>query len=298
MSFACVPNVFFYRNYMNDSLRTNVFLRFNPESIACACLFLAARTMQIPLPNKPPWYEIFEVEFDTIKSICLTILQLYKRPKANFEKLEKVVDEAKKLQVEAKLKAKIGHGSQDGTPNSNSRANSPKVSTPSSLLSKKIKTEDRSRSHSENGSPEQKNGDSHKGKRRHDDSDRSRSRSRSHSRSRSYSRSRSRSMSPPLKKKKKRSYTPIRRHKKDKYYDDDDYYYSSKEKRSHKVKKRVRSHSRSPSFTPPRYTSSKSNKKYLKEKRRSYTPEKIHRSRKHRNGHRESSPSRDRSYSS
>lgn len=35
------------RNYMNDSLRTNVFVRFQPETIACACIFLAARALQV-----------------------------------------------------------------------------------------------------------------------------------------------------------------------------------------------------------------------------------------------------------
>lgn len=37
----------FNRNYMNDSLRTNVFVKFQPETIACACIFLAARALQV-----------------------------------------------------------------------------------------------------------------------------------------------------------------------------------------------------------------------------------------------------------
>lgn len=37
----------FFRNYMNDSLRTDVFVRFQPESIACACIYLAARTLEV-----------------------------------------------------------------------------------------------------------------------------------------------------------------------------------------------------------------------------------------------------------
>ena len=35
------------RNYMNDSLRTNLFVRFPPETIACACIFLAARELKV-----------------------------------------------------------------------------------------------------------------------------------------------------------------------------------------------------------------------------------------------------------
>ena len=66
---------------MNDSLRTNVFVRFAPESIACACIFLSARVLNIPLPTNPPWYALFDVVEADIKEICLTILELYDRPK-------------------------------------------------------------------------------------------------------------------------------------------------------------------------------------------------------------------------
>jgi hypothetical protein len=34
---------------MNDSFRTNVFVRFPPETIACACIYLAARKLQVVL---------------------------------------------------------------------------------------------------------------------------------------------------------------------------------------------------------------------------------------------------------
>ena len=45
--FWCVCLFFLCRNYMNDSLRTNVFVRFSPETIACACIFLAARQLKV-----------------------------------------------------------------------------------------------------------------------------------------------------------------------------------------------------------------------------------------------------------
>ena len=32
---------------MNDGLRTNLFVRYPPETIACACIFLAARQLQV-----------------------------------------------------------------------------------------------------------------------------------------------------------------------------------------------------------------------------------------------------------
>ena len=34
---------------MNDSLRTDVFVRFPPETIACACIFLAARNEKVSI---------------------------------------------------------------------------------------------------------------------------------------------------------------------------------------------------------------------------------------------------------
>ena len=32
---------------MNDSLRTDVFLKYAPEKIGCACIFLAARQLKV-----------------------------------------------------------------------------------------------------------------------------------------------------------------------------------------------------------------------------------------------------------
>lgn len=34
---------------MNDGLRTDIFLRYRPETIACACIHLAARTIAVSL---------------------------------------------------------------------------------------------------------------------------------------------------------------------------------------------------------------------------------------------------------
>jgi hypothetical protein len=42
-------------NFMNDSLRTDCFVRYQPETIACACIYLSARKLSIPLPRKPSW---------------------------------------------------------------------------------------------------------------------------------------------------------------------------------------------------------------------------------------------------
>ncbi|RUS74883.1 hypothetical protein EGW08_017348 [Elysia chlorotica] len=122
-------------NFMNDSLRSDVFMRFHPESIACACIYLAARQCQVPLPNSPPWFWLFSVDEEEITQICLSILRLYARSKPSLEKLEKTVEELKRKQQLEKSKAK-GIVSDIDTPNSSSRHNSPKVlsPTPTSLL--------------------------------------------------------------------------------------------------------------------------------------------------------------------
>ncbi|CAF3023239.1 unnamed protein product [Rotaria sp. Silwood2] len=95
-------------NYMNDSLRTDIFLRFTPETIACACIDLAARTLQIPLPKTPQWYLIFGAQPEEIRYIMIAIVRLYKHRPKPLDELEKIVnsfrekreDERKKLRPE------------------------------------------------------------------------------------------------------------------------------------------------------------------------------------------------------
>lgn len=107
-------------NYMNDSLRTDVFVRYQPETVACACIYLTARKLRIPLPKTPAWYTLFGVTEEQIHDVCFRILRLYNRPKVNVEALEKKVDELGKKYQEAKLKARGGSGSN--TPSNNSPA--------------------------------------------------------------------------------------------------------------------------------------------------------------------------------
>ncbi|XP_078523290.1 cyclin-L1 isoform X2 [Lissotriton helveticus] len=101
-------------NYMNDCLRTNVFVRFPPETIACACIYLAARALQIALPTRPHWFVLFGATEDEIQEVCITTLKLYTRKKPNYELLEKEVERRKAALQEAKLKAKGLN--PDGTP--------------------------------------------------------------------------------------------------------------------------------------------------------------------------------------
>lgn len=71
-------------NYMNDGLRTDIFLRHPSETIACACIFLAARTVENPvaLPNEPrPWFELFDSSEEDVHSIAMVLTKLYTIPK-------------------------------------------------------------------------------------------------------------------------------------------------------------------------------------------------------------------------
>ncbi|XP_028166857.1 cyclin-L1 [Ostrinia nubilalis] len=84
-------------NYMNDALRTDVFMRFPPETIACACIYLTARKIGLPLPNNPHWFLLFRVTEEEIREVCIRILQLYKRAKVNPDELEHKVDNLRKI---------------------------------------------------------------------------------------------------------------------------------------------------------------------------------------------------------
>lgn len=70
-------------NYMNDSLQTDVFVQYDPETIACACIYLSARKLQIPLPKSPAWYSLFNANETDIQDICRKILKLYLRSKVS-----------------------------------------------------------------------------------------------------------------------------------------------------------------------------------------------------------------------
>ncbi|KAK2148453.1 hypothetical protein LSH36_497g02057 [Paralvinella palmiformis] len=283
------------RNYMNDSFRSNVFVRFHPETIACACIYLAGRKLKVPLPNNPPWYALFNVEEADIQDVCVSILELYSRKKPNADQLEKIVNECKKMHIEAKLKAKV-LSAGDLASNSSSRQATPNKLSPSSLAApnvKKIKSDADHSDHSSFGGGSRK-----KRSRSHTP----RSRSRSNSKSRSYSSQESNSSASPQHSPSPAKYSKKEARDNNKYYSKDyenhydrDYHHRDSrhdhERGSAKHKRRrhtptyspVRSYSRSPE---PR---SKTHKKYYKEKYRarsgSHEYETKHHSSKKRNGH-------------
>ncbi|CAK8696971.1 unnamed protein product [Clavelina lepadiformis] len=114
-------------NYMNDSLRTSVFVKHTPETIACACIYLAARVLRIPLPNQPHWFYLFNATEDEIQKISLEILHVYQKKKANHDSLEKQVEIRRKILHDEKMKAREANQVE----NVNSAANSPSGANPS-----------------------------------------------------------------------------------------------------------------------------------------------------------------------
>jgi len=108
---------------MNDGLRTDMFVRYKPETIACACIFLAARVCQVPLPMEPnSWWELFDADQEQIIDICNMLLQLYSRPKSqSWGKLERTVAALREKQQEKeKSKVKQDGSGADNTPNPHS----------------------------------------------------------------------------------------------------------------------------------------------------------------------------------
>ncbi|XP_048879123.1 cyclin-L2-like [Brienomyrus brachyistius] len=92
-------------NYMNDSLRTDVFLRFSAETVACACIYLAARSLQIPLPNSPPWFLLFGATEEDLKGICCQVLRLYLLPSVPLSTLQERVADCRRILEAARAKS-------------------------------------------------------------------------------------------------------------------------------------------------------------------------------------------------
>uniref|UniRef100_A0A1B6CB23 Cyclin-like domain-containing protein n=1 Tax=Clastoptera arizonana TaxID=38151 RepID=A0A1B6CB23_9HEMI len=217
-------------NYMNDALRSDVFVRYDPETVACACIYLSARRLSITLPKAPAWYSLFHVPQSHIEDVCKRILKLYSRSKPNSEELEKRVEELRKEYEEARQRAR-GIVSGTNTPNSGTSPlphNSPRNNHSDKHRSRsRSRSRSRTRSHSRSRSPLK-----HKRSKKHI---RPRSRSIERRSKKSHKSRRSTYTSspspPPLKRRSRdksrsryrsRSRTPIRSNSYDKYYSGND----------------------------------------------------------------------------
>ena len=72
--------------FANDSMRTNLCVRFRADEIAAACVHLATRSspkpVVPPLPEehgdeKQPWWSLFGVDDDELRAMCESVLALY-----------------------------------------------------------------------------------------------------------------------------------------------------------------------------------------------------------------------------
>jgi hypothetical protein len=59
------------------SLRTNVYVSYQPQTIACAAIFLATHDFGVNLRTDPPWWDIFEATLDDIQNIAGHMRLLY-----------------------------------------------------------------------------------------------------------------------------------------------------------------------------------------------------------------------------
>ncbi|KAB7503345.1 Cyclin-L2, partial [Armadillidium nasatum] len=222
-------------NFMNDSLRTDVCVRYSPETIACSCIWLAGRQLKIPLPENPPWYHVFGVNLSDIEKIAASIMKLYTRKKTKLKVLETKVEEVRLKLQEARLRKKavsdvvsseeassFSSASGSSSPSNNSSLSKSSSSSKSSSPSKSSSSSKSSNSSSKSSSPSECNATSSRRRKRScserrksNGSSRSKSRSpsrrarkkakRSHKRSISRSRSRSHSRERYYKKKYSRS---------------------------------------------------------------------------------------------
>lgn len=197
---------------MNDSLRTDVFVRYPPETIAVACIYLSARKLNVPLPKNPSWFDVLDVEEDDIKACCYRMICLYTHKKSNQDELEAIIDGLKK-KMDEERRAQREYTNAQNTPNQSS----PASRSGSPVRSNDEDQKDRQKENGSNNTTAGNNAhqdsrdDASPKKKKHKHKQRSRSRSRSYD---DYHRGRSKkgksskrgsprspSMSPPRKKK-------------------------------------------------------------------------------------------------
>ncbi|KAJ1733807.1 hypothetical protein LPJ72_002676 [Coemansia sp. Benny D160-2] len=64
-------------NYLNDLLRTPTYLCFQPETIACGVIYLAAYECDVPLPTSPPWWTIFDANGQDVVMVAKATIAIY-----------------------------------------------------------------------------------------------------------------------------------------------------------------------------------------------------------------------------
>ena len=62
-------------NYLNDSMRLDLSLRYLSKEIACAAIYMSARQIGFPLPDE--WWIFMTHNFEIVKDIAESILKMY-----------------------------------------------------------------------------------------------------------------------------------------------------------------------------------------------------------------------------
>ena len=68
-------------NYLNDSMRIDLCLRYEAQTIVCAAIFLASRDLEFVLPESPPWWAVLDIDSKTLLTVCDEILSVYHEDK-------------------------------------------------------------------------------------------------------------------------------------------------------------------------------------------------------------------------
>lgn len=65
-------------NYLNDMFMTDAFVRFQPNVIACACIFMASWEKEHYLVDESiPWWEVFDASLGDMKILASNLLFAY-----------------------------------------------------------------------------------------------------------------------------------------------------------------------------------------------------------------------------
>ena len=74
-------------NFLNDSLRLDLCVRFRAEVLASAAIYYAALEIgaALPLgPDHPPWRVLFGATEEEIRDVCMLVMCLYRRPRVEW----------------------------------------------------------------------------------------------------------------------------------------------------------------------------------------------------------------------
>ncbi|KAF8979737.1 hypothetical protein BGZ46_005109 [Entomortierella lignicola] len=66
-------------SFLNDGLRTSIYICYQPPTIACSVIWLAAREAGVSLPTSPAWWEVLDSNLEDIENIAGHIKSLYYR---------------------------------------------------------------------------------------------------------------------------------------------------------------------------------------------------------------------------